>query len=121
MRQRLEQFLAAENISKAQFADKINVARAAISHIISGRNNPSYEFIVNTMDAFPSLNIEWLLKGNGKMYKSEDSSNSQGVIFPENDSQLFAAQPVTPSQKVQGKRAKKIVIFYDDASYEEFC
>ena len=69
MNNRLKQFLAAENISQSHFADTIRVVRASVSHVLSGRNNPSYEFIRAIMLAYPDLNMEWLLLGKGKMYK----------------------------------------------------
>ncbi len=69
MNNRLKQFLAAENISQAQFADTIKVVRASVSHVLSGRNNPGYEFIKAIMAAYPTLNMEWLILGKGKMYK----------------------------------------------------
>ena len=47
MNERLKQFLAAENISQAAFADKIDVARANVSHILSGRNRPGYDFFAS--------------------------------------------------------------------------
>lgn len=72
MNERLQQFLAAENITQAQFADSINVARAGVSHIIAGRNKPGYDFIVGMMKRYPDLNIEWLLTGRGKMFKSQE-------------------------------------------------
>lgn len=69
MNTRLKQFLAAENISQSQFADTIKVVRASVSHVLSGRNNPSYEFIRAIMLSYPHLNMEWLMIGKGKMYK----------------------------------------------------
>ena len=57
MNTRLKQFLAAENISQAQFADTIKVVRASVSHVLAGRNNPGYEVIKAIMDNYPSLNI----------------------------------------------------------------
>lgn len=77
MNNRLQQFLAAENITQAQFADSINVARAGVSHIIAGRNRPGYEFILSTMKRYPDLNIEWLLTGKGKMYKSSQQAEAE--------------------------------------------
>ena len=74
MNTRLKQFLAAENISQAQFADIINVVRASVSHVLAGRNNPSYDFIKAIMDNYPDLNIEWLILGKGKMYKDRSGS-----------------------------------------------
>lgn len=132
MKQRLEQFLAAENISRAQFADSINVARAGISHILSGRNNPSYEFIVNTMAAYPQLNIEWLLRGTGKMYKNEAAGIFDTVPEPDifedeaEAPQAPVAAPVTPVAPVapifsSNRKAKRVIVYYDDNTYEEFC
>ena len=69
MNNRLEQFLAAENISRSQFADTINVARASVSHILAGRNKPGWDFLTSMMKHYPNLNLEWLLNGTGKMYK----------------------------------------------------
>ena len=69
MNTRLKQFIAAENITQAQVADTINVVRASVSHILAGRNKPSYEFISGLMRHYPDLNMEWLMFGKGKMYK----------------------------------------------------
>ena len=76
MNTRLKQFLAAENISQSQFADTIKVVRASVSHVLSGRNKPSYEFIRAIMLSYPHVNIEWLLAGKGKMYKEASQSSS---------------------------------------------
>ena len=77
MNTRLKQFIAAENITQAQFADSINVVRASVSHILAGRNKPGYEFISGLMRHYPNLNLEWLMFGKGKMYK--DSKAEQIV------------------------------------------
>lgn len=74
MNQRLLQFLSAENISQAQFADTIGVARASVSHILAGRNKPGFDFIESMSSHFPDLSLEWLINGKGKMYKSQASS-----------------------------------------------
>ena len=93
MNTRLKQFMAAENVTQSQLADSLNVVRASVSHILSGRNNPSYEFIKALMSRYPRLNMEWLMFGKGKMYKdsltsSEDMKNGTGgqvSLFSEND------------------------------------
>ena len=71
MNKRLEQFLIAENISQAQFADKVGVARASVSHILSGRNKPGFDFIERIARSYPALSLEWLINGKGKMYKDQ--------------------------------------------------
>lgn len=77
MNTRLSQFLNAENITQAQFADSIGVARASISHIISGRNKPSYEFISAMMRRYPQVNPEWLILGKGRMYNDTQSQTKE--------------------------------------------
>lgn len=80
MNQRLQQFLAAENISQAQFADTIEVARASVSHVLAGRNRPGYEFIKSIADHYPKLNLEWLISGKGKMYKQDSSAQAAPIV-----------------------------------------
>lgn len=88
MNGRLRQFLAAEDIKPAQLANTINVARASISHILSGRNKPSYDFIQSIGQNYPNLNLEWLITGKGKMYKNSiPSIHSPSVISPMNDNE----------------------------------
>ena len=77
MNTRLKQFIAAENITQAQLADNLNVVRASVSHILAGRNKPGYEFLCGLMSHYPNLNIEWLMFGKGKMYKTQE----QQTIF----------------------------------------
>ena len=90
---RLQQFLAAENITQAQFADEIGVARASVSHIIAGRNKPGFDFIQNMSRRYPDLNLEWLIQGKGRMYKEDRADRPRVSEVPEG--QLFA--PDTPS------------------------
>lgn len=76
MNRRLQEFILAENISQSQFADSIGVARASISHILSGRNKPGFDFIVSMSKRYPNLNLEWLINGEGDMYKTPASNDS---------------------------------------------
>ena len=82
MNTRLKQFIAAENITQAQFADNINVVRASVSHILAGRNKPGYDFISGLMRYYPNLNIEWLMFGKGKMYKEAAPEHAHQQIEP---------------------------------------
>lgn len=74
METRLQQFLAAENISQAQFADKIGVARASVSHILAGRNKPGFDFLMRMSSAYPTLSLDWMVNGTGKMYKDNPAT-----------------------------------------------
>lgn len=69
MEDRIRIILKAKNITAATFADKIGVQRSAISHIFSGRNNPSLDFLQRILKAYPDINAEWLMNGRGEMYR----------------------------------------------------
>ena len=79
MNTRIQQFLAAENISQSQLADSLGVARASISHIVAGRNKPGFDFIENMARTYPALNLEWLITGKGKMYKDSSGTTSAHI------------------------------------------
>lgn len=69
MKERLIQLLDLEQLSPSKFADLIGVQRSSISHVLSGRNKPSFDFLQKTLKAFPGLNASWLLLGEGTMYE----------------------------------------------------
>lgn len=68
MDERLRQFLAMESLTPAQFADVMGIQRSGISHLLAGRNKPSFEFIQKMLTAYPNLNPQWLILGKGKPY-----------------------------------------------------
>ncbi len=76
---RLQRFLSAENITQSELADKLNVARASISHILSGRNKPSFDFLERIASCYPELNLSWLITGEGKMYRNAPSNASDSL------------------------------------------
>ena len=66
MNDRLKQFLAMEGLSPARFAEIMGIQRSGVSHLLSGRNKPSFEFIEKFLAAFPDVNVEWLILGKGR-------------------------------------------------------
>lgn len=133
MNNRLKQFLAAENISQAQFAETINVVRASVSHVLAGRNNPGYDFIKSIMDNYPTLNIEWLMLGKGKMYKDKVIQESTLFALEEEIIPEAVQEPVVkiesspeietidnqPQEIVKQRNISKIIVFFDDGTYQE--
>ena len=135
MNTRLQQFLSAENISQSQFADTIGVARASVSHILAGRNKPGFDFLVGMSKHYPSLNLEWLLTGKGRMYQKSGDNLFDDAEFciPEKDTtvqkrpQSAHSEPVERPQntfpkteaKPSGKTISRIIVFYDDNTYQE--
>ncbi len=69
---RLEIILDYYNLSASAFADKINVQRSSLSHLLSGRNKPSLDFIIKVIEVFPEVDLYWILNGKGCFPKSEN-------------------------------------------------
>ena len=82
MNNRLQQFLELENITPARLADTLGVQRSGLSHILSGRNKPGYEFITKLLLKFPHINSDWLLVGKGKPYKDMMGENNTSSPLP---------------------------------------
>ena len=86
MEERLKLFLAMEGLSPSQFADKLGVQRSGVSHLLSGRNKPSFEFISKMLAAYPKPNPDWLIMGTGKAYRGMDgaeiATQAGNDVFP---------------------------------------
>ena len=80
MNSRLQQFLELENLTPARLADIMGIQRSGLSHILSGRNKPSYDFLNKMLLKFPHINGDWLMTGRGKAY-NDFQENSQGSVI----------------------------------------
>lgn len=74
MIKRIELIMQSQNLTASQFADRIGIQRSGLSHILSGRNNPSLDFVLKVLKAFPELEPVWLLQGKGPMYANMSGS-----------------------------------------------
>jgi len=146
MKDRIEKFLKIENITPAKFAEEIGVQRSSISHILSGRNNPSLELIQKILQRFNYINAEWLILGKGEMFKPE----RQPTIFDEliaekstkknepeakptqnktennqnlnKSEQMISLPAINENLKTESthKKPEKIIILYDDGTASVF-
>jgi len=67
MKERILALLKEKQISATKLADIIDVQRSSISHLLSGRNKPSFDFIEKILRAYPDLDAQWLITGKGEM------------------------------------------------------
>jgi len=67
MLSRIKQIIEKEKLSSTQFATEIGVQRSALSHVLSGRNKPSLDFMMKIKNRYPEINLDWLMLGKGKM------------------------------------------------------
>jgi transcriptional regulator with XRE-family HTH domain len=93
MKDQLLRIMESEAMTPAKFADEIGVQRSSISHILSGRNKPSYDFIIKILNRFSGINAEWLITGKGSMIKSIETVISkemkQTSLFDQNGNNLL--------------------------------
>lgn len=71
LNERISKIIEYSHLTPSEFADEIDVQRSSISHITSGRNKPSLEFIIKIKSRFPELLWDWLVTGEGEMLKSQ--------------------------------------------------
>ena len=112
MKTRIETLLRAEHISSSKFADVIGVQRSSVSHILSGRNNPSLDFIQKILNRFPLINSDWLLSGRGNMYKTATTPTTESTPKVVEQS-LFGAvqsnnQPVVEKSSLNADNSNNI-------------
>ena len=96
MYKRLKNWMEYEGLKPSVLADNIGVNRATISHILSGRNKPSIDFLEKLLSAYPYINANWLISGIG--YMQDDIKQKEVVSI---------------------KKIGKVVVFYDDNSFEQ--
>jgi transcriptional regulator with XRE-family HTH domain len=141
MKDRILEFLKNENKSSAQLAEEIGVQASGISHILSGRNNPSLDFVLKMLEKYQFLSTDWLLFGKGSMYKDVKMQNLFDVdsgIYNEIQIKQVKNEPVkeeneiTGNRKIETKREidnsekkttpeiVRIVWFYENNHFEEF-
>lgn len=98
---RLEFIMEHYGLSASSFADKISVQRSSISHLLSGRNKPSLDFILKILDVFPELNVYWILKGTGHYLKNEP----QEILVEKTDN---APTPILETKKTESPFSSEI-------------
>ena len=137
MLDRIPKLIKSRKISASQFADEIGVQRSSVSHVLSGRNKPSLDFITKIIVTYPEVNPKWLLTGHGSMYSEDlnDDTPSRLVnqqtslevtekdsdvadhiqAFPGPNNKAGSSKTTTGSDAID-----RIVIFFRNGTYEEF-
>ncbi len=138
MKERIVEFLKKENKTSAQFAEEIGVQPSGISHILSGRNKPSLDFVIKMLERYNYISSDWLIFGKGKMYREKQQPDLFSNTEPESheSNHLIISKPAdiptsSPEESdIQEDNRKtpeksdreviKIVWFYDDSSFKEY-
>jgi len=132
---RLQKVIDYYGESASSFAEKIGVQRSSISHILSGRNKPSLDFVLKVLSSFPEVELYWLMNGKGVFPKDEKPTQITTPQKPtpvkiEKETKTEAqnipqTKPQTESEILKSiapnnKTIDKIVIFYTDGTFKDF-
>ena len=125
--ERIRKVIDDSDLSSAAFADKIGVQRSSISHILSGRNRPSLDFILKVLHAFPTLHSDWLLLGK-EVSQAQNISDTPSLFTSEHGAapkqpDIDHHHPETalqhnPLKQTQqnNQKVERVVVFYDDGT-----
>lgn len=136
MKDRIAHIIRAKNLTAAEFALQLGIQPSNISHLLSGRNNPSLDFVKKLKETFPEYCLEWIIFGRGPITESEPMMRDTPVA-PVQDAEVLEKEPeetfegtlfgqpieaempqkqTTPTQKAE---LKQIILVYSDHTFEQ--
>ncbi|MAN59482.1 MAG: transcriptional regulator [Flavobacteriaceae bacterium] len=125
---RLEKILDYYSLSATAFSEEIDFNRSTISHLLSGRNKPSLEFVMKVLQKFPEVELYWLLNGKGE-FPAQQETTGRATSASLSSTKLGGNNPNIPSlpfpeaaNDIQNdsKAIERIVIFYKDGSFKAY-
>ncbi len=144
IKDRIKIIMDRSNLTSSAFAESIGIQQSTLSHILSGRNNPSLDVVMKVYQAYNDISIHWLLYGEGNMIETTTKANpytgslfdveplnpSEDATRVENRKEMALASPGKSDENIINQRIKyiekpprKIVeirIFFDDNTYEVY-
>jgi len=149
MKDRIIKVMEHEDLSYSKFAEAIGIQRPAMSHIITGRNNPSLEVLKKILEKYKYINPDWLLFGEGNMMRGDNTPPPPTTLSKERDlfsnladnppkvqvvsenRRIFGVEtpqkaPEKPEpekviiQKIESKKIEEIKIFFSDGTFDTF-
>ena len=144
---RLKEVLAHYSLTSSTFADSINVQRSSISHLMSGRNKPSLDFVLKIISKYPEVDLYWLLNGEGEFPKNKkeetptpisqdlfsvpkqeteqkiekEEKNIRPSVFPENSTNDTLPEKKSNTRFSEStKKLIKVILLYDDGSFDAY-
>ncbi len=131
---RLNRIMEYYELTPSAFADQIDVQRSSISHLLSGRNKPSLDFVMKVLEQFPEVELQWLINGKGIFPVNEKFSSSksftpfsgnkkleqQTIKFPEELNPIDTLNELTTNKNIIEEEIEQIVIFYKDGTFNNY-
>ncbi|MBO4529166.1 MAG: helix-turn-helix transcriptional regulator [Paludibacteraceae bacterium] len=74
MKDRILRIIEDSGLTTTDFAVRVNVQPSQISHIKTGRNQVTLDIATKILKAYPKISPDWLLFGNGEMYRNQSET-----------------------------------------------
>ena len=143
MREKLLNLMKSEQLTASKLAELLDIQPSGISHILSGRNKPSFDLVQKILRRFPRINPDWLLLDKDEMYRTIDiepqPATSQSISTEELDETMQqstvsgmttpatnSTSASTPAQQIAAAYApkngnvKRVIILFDDHTFESY-
>lgn len=142
MNTRIKQFMDHKGLTSSELADSIGVQRSNVTHVLHGRNKPSFQFIAKLLETYPEIDAKWLIMGEGDMLTT--GTQRQANLFTEQkpsgqelqkeiiEKAIIEPKPeknITQSSQpfdmpifnnTANKSIDRIVIFYTDQTFKQY-
>ena len=143
MREKLLKLMNSEKLTASRLAELLGIRSSGISHIISGRNNPSFDLLQKILKRFPNINPDWLLLDSEQMYRSSAEPTNSALTegfqemvsaptldfgeaptsessSPRMEQPTFAAEKIIHAAAGSSRGMKRIIVLFDDHTFESY-
>ena len=114
--ERLKKVMEYYNLTATALADSIAIQRSSISHLLSGRNKPSLDFVMKVLEKYPTVELYWLLNGKGEFPKTIEKANPPTPSLNQENSAIYSVS----ENSSENSEIDKIVIFYKNGSFKSY-
>ena len=144
MREKLQKLMASEQLTASRFAELLGIQPSGVTHLLGGRNKPSFDLVQKILRRFPHINPDWLLLDSEQMYRADaeltnaqpHQTSNEVAETPVNVEKISATQNTTISEgstsannsierlatigAVNRKNVKRVIVLFDDHTFESF-
>lgn len=122
---RIQTVIAHYGLTVSTFADAIGVQRSSVSHLLSGRNKPSLDFVMKLVQTYPAIDFYWLLRGEGDFPTTEKHTTvpPPHVSYEKEEETFLLKRKQSTAQisKSDSKQPVRTLLFYADGTFESFA
>ena len=125
---RLDHILRSKNLTAKKFAELMEIQPSNVSHLLSGRNKPSVDFLTKLKEIFPEYSFDWIIMGRKPITINDPTptafDNHEVEFEPKNDDKIIEFDDI--EEKIEGKQpimtdekeVEKILVIYTDKTFD---